>query len=178
MSILINAQGKVLADEEAINLLLSPVKVGHFSISDSAKDFLQDRLSAENVNQLFQFIPDEMQAFCRYKNLIPTRASIFQTQADKNSQTRSSASQTPHINEGNEIHFFFAGSYLMYFNIDNDHYSLIVQAGDWLFIPADIEHWIKPTEDHYLVMVSYHSESFDEFHGKVRYTNTKSHAFI
>ena len=57
-------------------------------------------------------------------------------------------------------------------------FQLIVQAGDWLFIPAGVEHWIKETEDHYLVIVSYHCEPFEIFHAKVKYTATKSEAFI
>jgi quercetin dioxygenase-like cupin family protein len=55
---------------------------------------------------------------------------------------------------------------------------LIVQAGDWLYIPEDVEHWIKETEDHYLIIVSYHSEQFEAFHSKVKYTNTKSRAYL
>lgn len=76
------------------------------------------------------------------------------------------------------MHFFFDGSYLIYFNIEDQHFSLVVQKGDWLFIPADIEHWIKGTEDHYLVIVSYHSEPFEVFHSKVKYTDTKSRAYL
>jgi cupin superfamily acireductone dioxygenase involved in methionine salvage len=114
-----------------------------------------------------------MDQFCRQKKkLIPTKASVFKE------APRSVTSQMPHINEGDEIHFFFDGSYVMYFNVNGQHYSLIVQAGDWLYIPAGVEHWIKPTEDQYLVIVSYHCEPYDVFHTKVTYTDTQSKAFV
>lgn len=177
MGVLIDENGKVLTDENFINELLSPVLIGKFIISNEAHNLLAD-LSDDNANQLFQFIPKEMQDFCRNKNLIPTKASIFKENDQVSTQTRSEASQTPHINVGDELHFFFDGSYVIYFNIKNQHFSLIVQAGDWLFIPADVEHWIKGTGDHYLVIVSYHCEPFEIFHSKVKYTNTQSHAFL
>lgn len=178
MSILIDQNGKALAKEDAINLLLSPVLVGKFILSTEAKQFIGDELNEHNVNQLFQFIPKNMQALCQDKKLIPTKASIFKKKDSDPSQTRSEASQTPHINAGDEIHFFFDGSYIIYFNIKDQHFSLIVQTSDWLFIPANVEHWIKETDDHYLVIVSYHCEPFDTFHSKVKYTTTKSHAFL
>jgi cupin superfamily acireductone dioxygenase involved in methionine salvage len=178
MSILIDQNGKVFVNESAVNKLLSPVQIGKFVISHDAKQFIEAELNESNANQLFQFIPKDMHAFCQDKKLIPTKASIFKRQAIELSQTRSEASQTPHINSGEESHFFFDGSYIIYFNINGQHFSLIVQAGDWIFIPADIEHWIKETADHYLVIVSYHCEPFEIFHSKVKYTTTKSHAFL
>jgi cupin superfamily acireductone dioxygenase involved in methionine salvage len=178
MSVLIDENGKILTKESIANQLLTPVQFGKFIISDEATKFLENELNEHNTNQLFQFIPKEMLALCEDKNLIPTKASIFKTQTEDMSQARSEASQVPHINSGDEMHFFFGGSYVMYFNINDQHYSLVVQKGDWLFIPADVEHWIKETEDHYLVIVSYHSEPFEIFHSKVKYTTTKSHAYI
>lgn len=176
MSVLIDNNGNAYTNEQSINNLLSPVKIGKFLISAEATKFITDDLNETNANQLFQFVPTA--GIHRDKKLIPTKASIFKSIAGQLSQSRSEASQTPHINSGDESHFFFDGSYIIYFNIDKQHFSLIVQAGDWLFIPANIEHWIKETADHYLVIVSYHSEPFDIFHSKVKYTNTKSRAFI
>lgn len=179
MSVLISQDGKVLVNDIGKNQALLPVQTGSFTINPDTIQFIKDKLNENNVNELFQFIPDELKTLCQEKRLIPTKASIFKPQADElSSQTRSNASQIPHINAGNELHFFFAGSHIIYFNINNQHYALIVQAGDWLFIPADVEHWIKETEDHHLVIVSYHSEPFDEFHAKVKYTATKSNAFL
>lgn len=109
-----------------------------------------------------------MQALCQDKKLLPTKASIFNNQTVESSKSRSDNSQIPHINSGDEIHFFFDGSYIIYFNINNQYFSLVVQPGDWLSIPADIEHWIKETGDHYLIIISYHSEPFEEFHSKVK----------
>lgn len=177
MSVLFDANGKVLTIETVVNQLLSPVHIGKFIIPNEAHNLLND-LSDDNVNLLFQFIPKEMQDICKNKNLIPTKASIFKKKEPALIQNRSEASQIPHVNAGDELHFFFDGSYIIYFNINNQHFSLIVQAGDWLFIPANVEHWIKETEDHYLVIVSYHCEPFEIFHSKVKYTNTQSHAFL
>lgn len=177
MSILIDASGKVLTNENIVNQLLSPVHIGKFIIPIEAHNLLSD-LSDHNANQLFQFIPKEMQDLCKNKNLIPTKASIFKKNEQALPQARSEASQIPHINAGDELHFIFDGSYIIYFNINDQHFSLIVQANDWLYIPADVEHWIKETEDHYLVIVSYHCEPFEIFHSKVKYTDTQSHAFL
>lgn len=178
MSILIDQNGGVFANNGVLNQLLSPVQVGKFIISYEAKQFIKDELNEHNTSKLFQFISKDMNIICQDKKLIQTKASIFKKCVQKVSQIRSEASQKPHINEGDEMHFFFDGSYIMYFNIGEQHFSLIVQAGDWLFIPANVEHWIKETEDHYLVIVSYHSEPFELFHTKVRYTDTKSCAFL
>lgn len=177
MAVLINKDGSVLAISKNINQLLSPIEVGRFEVCQQAKDIINNGINEDNVNDLFDFIPKEMHQICTIRNLMPTRASVFQRQEGENN-TRSSASEIPHINEGNEIHFFFAGSYIIYFNIHDHHYSLIVQEGDWLYIPADVEHWIKATDDSYLVIASYHNEPFDVFHSKVKYTDTKSMAFI
>ncbi len=179
MSILINQNGGVSANDIAINHMLLPAQIGKFAISHKAAQFIKEELNENNVNKLFQFISNELQSLCLDKGLIQTKASIFKTQASEMlSQTRSNDSQTPHINAGDELHFFFDGSYIIYFNVNNQHYSLIVQAGDWLFIPSGIEHWIKETEDRFLIIVSYHCEPFDEFHSKVSYTSTKSNAFL
>lgn len=178
MSLLIDAHGKILTRETFVNQLLSPVKIGKFIISCEAKKFIENKLNKHNANHLFQFIPRDMHAYCQNEKLIPTKSSIFKKRSQELPQSRSEASEIPHINSGNEMHFFFDGSYIIYFNINSQHYSLIVQPGDWLFIPADIEHWIKETEDHHLVIVSYHCEPFELFHSKVRYTTTKSQAFI
>jgi mannose-6-phosphate isomerase-like protein (cupin superfamily) len=178
MCILIDSNGKIFANEASINRILSPVQVGNFSICNEAKNFIKAEMNEGNANRLFDFIPQDMLIFCQEKKLIQTKASVFKKSAEQLSQSRSDASQTPHINSGNEIHFFFDGSYIIYFNIKGQHHSLIVQAGDWLYIPADVEHWIKETEDHYLVIVSYHSEPFEIFHSKVKYTTTKSQAFL
>lgn len=173
MSILIDQGGKIYENDSLVNQHLSPVQIGKFGVSEGAKKFITSGLNESNADQLFQFIPQEMDQFCRQeKKLIPTKASVFRE------APRSVTSQTPHINEGDEIHFFFDGSYVMYFNVNGQHYSLIVQAGDWLYIPAGVEHWIKPTEDQYLVIVSYHCEPYDVFHTKVTYTDTQSKAFI
>lgn len=177
MSVLINENGTVFAKTEKINQLLSPIEVGRFEVCPQAKDIIDREINDNNVNKLFDFIPKEMSQLCTVRNLIPTQASVFRRKEEEINK-RSGASEIPHINEGNEIHFFFAGSYIIYFNINNQHYSLIVQEGDWLYIPADVEHWIKATDDNYLVIVSYHSEPFDVFHSKVKYTATKSRAFI
>lgn len=179
MSILINQTGEVLAKNASLNQTLFPVQTGKFIITPEATQFIETELNEHNVNHLFQFTPKDLQRYCQDKKLIQTKASIFKPQADELSpQTRSDASQIPHINAGDELHLFFDVSYIIYFNIDEQHYSLIVQAGDWLLIPADIEHWIKETLDHYLIIVSYHSEPFEIFHSKVRYTDTKSNAFL
>lgn len=173
MSLLIDQSGKIYANDSLVNQHLSPVQIGKFEISEDAKKFIATGLNESNADQLFQFIPQEMDQFCRQeKELIPTKASVFKE------APRSVTSQRPHINEGDEIHFFFDGSYVIYFNVNDQHYSLIVQAGDWLYIPADVEHWIKPTEDHYLIIVSYHCEPYDVFHTKVEYTDTNSKAFV
>jgi hypothetical protein len=168
MSILIDSKGKVFTREDLVNQKLSPAQTGNFIISHEAKQFINAELDEDNVNQLFQFIPNNMHSLCQEKNLIQTKASVFKKQSEESSQSRSNASQIPHINSGDELHFFFDGSYIIYFNIHGEHFSLIVQAGDW----------IKGTEDHYLVIVSYHCEPFESFHTKVKYTNTKSQAFI
>ena len=178
MSILIDSKGKVFTREDLVNQKLSPAQIGNFIISHEANQFIKAELDEDNVNQLFQFIPNNMRSLCQEKNLIQTKASVFKKQAEESSQSRSEASQIPHINSGDELHFFFDGSYIIYFNINGEHFSLIVQAGDWLFISANVEHWIKGTEDHYLVIVSYHCEPFEIFHTKVKYTTTKSHAFL
>lgn len=178
MSVLINTVGDVFVNNDLINKLLNPVLVGSFDISDVAKEFVKNKLDSQNTDQLFLCVPTKMQKFCSEKKLIKTRASIFKSATQSSDQKRSDASEKPHINEGNEIHFIFAGSYIFYFNINDQHYSLIVQEGDWVYIAADVEHWIKSTEDNYLVIASYHSESFDIFHTKVKYTDTKSKAFI
>lgn len=173
MSLLIDKSGKIYENDSLVNQHLSPVQIGKFGISNEARQFIATDLNESNADQLFQFIPQEMDQFCRQnKKLIPTKASVFKE------APRSVTSQTPHINEGDEIHLFFDGSYVMYFNVNGQHYSLIVQAGDWLYIPAGMEHWIKPTEDHYLIIVSYHCEPYDVFHTKVTYTDTQSKAFI
>lgn len=174
MSILIDPKGRVFAKEGVVNQLLEPVQIGKFVISDKAKQFIVNALNEGNVNQLFHFIPEDMQTLCQEKKLIPTKASIFKKQGEE----RSEVSQTPHINAGDELHFFFDGSYVIFFNINGQHYSLIVQAGSWIYLPADVEHWIKETEDRYLVIVSYHCEPFEVFHTKVRCTDTKSHAYL
>jgi mannose-6-phosphate isomerase-like protein (cupin superfamily) len=140
--------------------------------------FIDNDLTDHNANWLFNYVPKGMLEFCEDQKLIPTKASIFKEHPQDASQTRPSASQTPHINAGNEVHFFFADSHIIYFNIHGEHLSLIVQSGDWLLIPANIEHWIKATADHYLVIASYHSEPFDLLHSKVKYTTTKSQAFL
>jgi len=178
MSILIDSKGKVFAKENLVNQILSPVQTGKFIISHEAGQFIENELNEENANKLFQFIPANMHVLCQEKKLIKTKASVFKKQEGELSHSRSESSQTPHINSGDELHFFFDGSYIIYFNIKEQHHSLIVQAGDWLFIPANVEHWIKETEDHYLVIVSYHCEPFEIFHTKVKYTTTKSQAFI
>ena len=178
MSILIDSKGKVFTREDLVNQMLFPVQVGNFIISHEAKQFIKIELDEDNVNQLFKFIPNNMLSLCQEKNLIQTKASIFKTKSEETSRSRSEASQIPHINSGDELHFFFDGSYIIYFSINGEHFSLIVQAGDWLYIPANVEHWIKGTEDHYLVIVSYHCEPFEIFHTKVKYTTTKSRAFI
>ena len=178
MCILIDQNGKIFATDDSINQILSPVQIGNFSINSEAKKFIKSEMNEDNTNKLFDFISQDMLSFCHEKKLIQTKASIFKKSAEQISQSRSDASQIPHINSGNEIHFFFDGSHIIYFNIKEQHYSLIVQAGDWLYIPANIEHWIKETEDHYLIIVSYHSEPFEEFHSKVKYTSTKSRAYI
>lgn len=145
MSILIDQKGKVFVKEEVLNQLLYPVQIGKFSLSNETKQFIENELNEHNTNLLFEFIPLDMQEYCLRKKLIPTKASIFKKQEGEISQTRSDASQTPHINSGDEVHFFYGGSYIIYFNINGQHYSLIVQTGDWIFIPANIEHWIKAT---------------------------------
>jgi cupin superfamily acireductone dioxygenase involved in methionine salvage len=179
MSLLIDQNGHVFENSVRINQLLSPVQVGRFIISDDAREFMKNDMDDSNVDHLFRFIPKEMDQLCRQtKGLVPTKASVFKLTQQAGSQERSDASQTPHINAGNEVHFFFDGSYIIYFSIDSSHYSLIVQAGDWLYIPANVEHWIKPTEDNYLVIVSYHSEPFEIFHSKVTYTQTQSKTFL
>lgn len=96
---LIDGNGKIFTKETAINRLLFPVRTGTFSISDEAKKFIKTKLNGANADQLFQFIPKEMQALCQEKKLMPTKASVFQNQVDV-SQSRSEASQTPHINSG------------------------------------------------------------------------------
>lgn len=178
MSILINGKGLIYVDNVNINKFLAPILVGRFSISREAREFIKSTLKSQNADQLFRFIPNDMQKFCSEKDLIKTKASIFTKAAQSSDQKRSDASETPHINEGNEIHFIFAGSYIFYFSINDCHYSLIVQEGDWVYIAAGVEHWIKSTEDNYLVIASYHSEPFDAFHAKVKYTTTKSKSFI
>lgn len=173
MSILVDQTGKVYNNLDAINKLLSPVLMGKFDVSDDAQSFLANNLSDHNTEQLFEFIPSDMLAFCQEKGLIPTKASVLSQE-----QSRSKASQTPHINAGDEIHFFYDGSYKIYFNIRDHHFCVIVQAGDWMYIPKDVEHWIKETEDNYLVIVSFHCEPFEIFHTKVAYTDTKSKAYL
>ena len=178
MSVLIDNRGRVYVETAHVNRFLAPLLVGRFALPSEANEFIKNNLKPQNADQLFRFIPSDMDKFCHEKGLIKTRASIFKKAAQVADQKRSDASEKPHINEGNEIHFIFAGSYIFYFNINNHHYSLIVQKGDWVYIPKDIEHWIKSTEDNYLVIASYHSEPFDIFHTKVNYTDTKSKTFI
>ncbi len=178
MSILIDQNGKVFANKEKANQLLLPVKIGKFEIKSETKKFIENDLNELNVDTLFQCIPTEMKDFCQYKKIFPTKASIFKSKQQEETEKRSEVSQIPHINAGDEIHFFFGGSYIIYFNQNGQHLSVIVEAGDWMFIPADVEHWIKETGDQYLVIVSYHCEPFDIFHSKVKYTATKSRAYL
>lgn len=178
MSILINQHGLVIGNISSINQLLNPASIGCFTITKEAIDFMHKDLSESTVQTLYNYIPSELKKLCVEKQLIQTNASIFKPSVTQQSDVRGSASQTPHINHGNEIHFIFDGSYIIYFNIKDEHYSLLVQPGDWLYIPSQIEHWIKPTLDQYLVLASYHSEPFDTFHTKVDYTNTKSKAYL
>lgn len=178
MSLLINQQGIVITETASINKCLQPVNIGRFSLSREAENFINNSLSESTVQNLYKYIPSELKQLCAEKKLIQTNASIFKPSATQQSDIRASASQTPHINEGNEIHFIFDGSYILYFNIKDEHFSLIVQPGDWIFIPSQVEHWIKPTQDQYLVLASYHSEPFDIFHTKVNYTKTESKAYL
>src|SRR6185312_1450333 len=114
MCILINENGRVFANENIINESLFPVQTGKFTISNEAEKFIETELNENNTSQLFQFIPKEMFEFCEDKKLISTKASIFKNDTEKVVQSRSEASQIPHINGGNEVHFFFDGSYIIY----------------------------------------------------------------
>jgi hypothetical protein len=119
MCILFDEKGKVFTNEDIVNQLLSPVQTGKFTISNEAEKFIEAELNENNASQLFQFIPKEMIVLCKDKKLIQTKASIFKHDTEKVSQSRSEASQIPHINSGNEVHFFFDGSYLIYFNVSS-----------------------------------------------------------
>ena len=126
MSILIDPSGKILTRESVVNQFLSPVQVGGFVVSQATRMFLQNELDENNVHELFSSISKEMTSFCQEKKLLPTRDSIFAAKGKEAALKRSEASQTPHINEGEEVHFFFDGNHIIYFNISNTHYSLIV----------------------------------------------------
>ena len=178
MSTLINSKGKIYTKLDLVNQMLSPVQIGKFIVSYEAEQFIENELHEGNAIQLFQFIPANMLLLCQEKELMQTKVSVFKNQAAELSQPRFEASQIPHTNSGKEFHFIFDGSYIIYFNINEEHLSLIVQAGDWMFIPAGVEVWIKETQDQYLVIASYHSEPFELFHSKIKYTSTQSHAFI
>ncbi len=176
MAVLIDNVGRICVD--SINNFLNPVLVGRFIVSNAGKEFIKNKLTSDNINLLFQYLPPDMEKFCSDKKLIKTKASMFKKSAQDSDQKRSDASEKPHINEGNEVHFIFAGGYIFCFNINDQHYSLVVQEGDWIYIASGVEHWIKPTEDGYLLIASYHSEPFDTFHKKVKYTDLEDRAFI
>ncbi|PHQ80905.1 MAG: hypothetical protein COB66_03685 [Coxiella sp. (in: Bacteria)] len=110
MSILIGPDGNFFVQRKLINEQVAPVTVGEFSLSPEAFNFVEHDLSADTAEQIFKLIPTDMQAMCKQKDLIPTKAGLFQSDRDAMSERRSQASQTPRINNGDEIHFIFGGA--------------------------------------------------------------------
>jgi len=177
LSTLITQESRVLVAPQLINKTLSPVHCGHFFLQEQEAELLESA-QPDMARSLYALIPEEMKKYCRNKKLIETKAGVFQNKPAEDSLSRSDASQTPHINEGDEVHFFFSGGLIIYFDFSGQQHALIVSSGDWVNIPPGIEHWTKEIEGSPLVIASYHSEPFETFHQKITYTNTVKKTFI
>ena len=169
MAILIDSNKKTTVGLDRINNFLDPVSVSKFNINKPLRTYLQTGLNTHENLSVFQALDEVDKAYCHKLHLIPTKIAEIRFDG-KN--TRAIASMQSHINPGNEVHFLLAGGLILYFVLNKGHQKLILQPGDRFFIPKNIEHWIDFTIDGYLALASYHSEAFDTFHKKIKYTNT------
>ena len=169
MSILINEIGDVFSLHDYINELIAPVNVETFEVTNDAKDFISKRITNENAMQLFDFIPSELLHYCGDKQLIPASASIFDKKTPIEVKKYIDKFKIPHFNSDDEIHFCFSGSWLFYFKIKDQCYSYVIQPGNALFIPANIEHWASPTSDSFAISASACSVNYQVFKAGVVY---------
>jgi len=169
MAILIDSSKKTTVGLDRINDFLQPVSISKFNVNTALRAYLQTGLETHKDQDVFQDLDKVDRAYCAKLDLIPTK--IAEIQFDKQN-VRAIASMQSHINPGNEVHFLLAGGLILYFVLREGHQKLILQPGDRFFIPKNVEHWIDFTVDGYLALASYHSESFDTFHSKIKYTKT------
>lgn len=169
MAILIDSNKKTTVGLDRINEFLQPVSISKFNVNKVLHTYLQAGLKTHKDQTIFQALDEVDRSYCAKLDLIPTK--IAEIQFDKQN-ARAIASMQSHINPGNEVHFLLAGGLILYFVLREGHQKLILQPGDRFFIPKNVEHWIDFTVDGYLALASYHSESFDTFHSKIKYTNT------
>ena len=169
MVILIDSSKKITVGLDGINDFLDPVSVSKFSINNILHSYLQTGLKTHEDQDVFQALEEVDRSYCTNLDLIPTK--IAEIQFDKQN-ARAIASMQSHINPGNEVHFLLAGGLILCFVLRAGHQKLILQPGDRFFIPQNVEHWIDFTADGHLTLASYHSENYDTFHSKIKYTNT------
>lgn len=52
-----------------------------------------------------------------------------------------------HTHADAEIRYFLSGSGLFYIRVDNGHFALLCEAGDWIVVPAGVRHFFDAGED-------------------------------
>lgn len=169
MALLITQSNEIFLDRANINQYIFPVIFHCFPITPEAQEISDSRPHTEKARLLYEEIPVEFSQFCTSKGLQATVAVNFNSDTSDSVKERIKKSQIPHINPGSECHFIFSGGLIFYFIIEDTVFNVVASAGDCVFLPEGIPHWIKMTNDFYLTLVSFHSEEIETFHKKVVY---------
>lgn len=154
---------------KAVNQLIAPLEVGHFGLSKTVTRLLAQPLDAEGKEAIYQFVPKQMDEYCRSKGLSPTRAFTVCADASLAIKNLANDSAIPHANEHDAVHFVFAGATILYLNLSPEQFAIILQPGDWMYIPGQVTHWFKMTSDFFMTIASYHAIEANEFDQQKNY---------
>ena len=126
----------------------------------------------------FNSFPITCKHFVRTKNSFQLKHLFLKIQIQIHHKQDPKLAKNLTLTQATKYAFFFDGSYIIYFNIKNQHFSLMVQTSDSIFHSRRMLNTGLKKLKIILVIVSYHCEPFEIFHSKVKYTTTKSHAFL
>lgn len=168
MAVLRHNSGKIYTSIPNINRLIAPNKIGKFTISAKLEKQLLKPVAKQN--KLDKFIPKELKNYCHRKGaLVSTGGITIWKGSDATIKQLLERSRRFHINHGPEVKFLFAGS-IIYFLRD---FSLLLQAGDWIYMDGKTDHSTIATDDYFFTFVNYLSLPFPEFILHQEFTQTK-----
>jgi cupin superfamily acireductone dioxygenase involved in methionine salvage len=134
---------------------------------------------------IFNSLPPIVQhlASSAHFDLIPTKVAKIKGSdllEDEHLRQRLERSKIPHINHGREMHVFLQGRGRFEMKASSgDNVSLVVEAGDVLYIAPSTEHSFYLELDNgdvseSFMIASFHEEEFDRFHKRVEYLPSSS----